>query len=326
MKRMLGLLLAASALAQEPRLSHARIERQALIGTLDATMRDLMNKAQGPEWAAYAAPAIAGQHETCGHWLEGRGNVAASGPVLLEGPALVLILFRLENHAVDKIRVYAIDCELDAGGLPVHLIQGVTAEAGVSYLETLTASHKSALMAIAMHAGTAADRALDRLASPQQPEKTREEVAFWAGSARGAAGVQLLKKMARSDPSERVRDKVMFGLSISKDPGAVPLLIASARQDASGKVRGQALFWLAQKAGKRETEAITKAVDEDPDLRVKKQAVFALQQLPRDEGIPLLIQVARTNKDPQVRKQAMFWLGQTNDPRAVKFFEDVLLK
>jgi len=27
-----------------------------------------------------------------------------------------------------------------------------------------------------------------------------------------------------------------------------------------------------------------------------------------------------------VRKQAMFWLGQSNDPRAVKFFEDVLLK
>jgi len=26
-----------------------------------------------------------------------------------------------------------------------------------------------------------------------------------------------------------------------------------------------------------------------------------------------------------VRKQAMFWLGQSNDPRAVKFFEDILL-
>jgi hypothetical protein len=26
----------------------------------------------------------------------------------------------------------------------------------------------------------------------------------------------------------------------------------------------------------------------------------------------------------EVRKQAMFWLGQTGDPRALAFFEDVL--
>jgi hypothetical protein len=37
-----------------------------------------------------------------------------------------------------------------------------------------------------------------------------------------------------------------------------------------------------------------------------------------------LIQVAQTNKNPEVRKQAMFWLGQSNDPRALEFFEKVL--
>jgi len=58
---------------------------------------------------------------------------------------------------------------------------------------------------------------------------------------------------------------------------------------------------------------------------VKKKAVFALSQLPKDEGVPLLIQVARTNHNPAVRKQAMFWLGQSHDPRALAFFEQVLL-
>jgi len=48
--------------------------------------------------------------------------------------------------------------------------------------------------------------------------------------------------------------------------------------------------------------------------------------LPKDEGVPMLIQVARTNRNPEVRKQAMFWLGQSKDPRAVKFFEDILTK
>ena len=91
-------------------------------------------------------------------------------------------------------------------------------------------------------------------------------------------------------------------------------------------VRGQALFWLAQKAGQQAVAAISGAIENDPETEVKKKAVFALSQLPKDEGVPLLIQVARTNRNAEVRKQAMFWLGQSNDPRAIKFFEDVLLK
>ncbi len=59
---------------------------------------------------------------------------------------------------------------------------------------------------------------------------------------------------------------------------------------------------------------------------MKKKAVFALSQLPKDEGVPKLMDVARTNRNPEVRKQAMFWLGQSNDPRAVKFFEEILLR
>ena len=71
---------------------------------------------------------------------------------------------------------------------------------------------------------------------------------------------------------------------------------------------------------------ISGAIDNDPDTEVKKKAVFALSQLPKDEGVPKLMDVARNNKNPEVRKQAMFWLGQSNDPRALKFFEDILLK
>ena len=71
---------------------------------------------------------------------------------------------------------------------------------------------------------------------------------------------------------------------------------------------------------------ITAAIENDPDTEVKKKAVFALSQLPRDEGVPLLIQVARTHSNPAVKKQAMFWLGQSKDPRALKFFEEILFK
>ena len=114
-------------------------------------------------------------------------------------------------------------------------------------------------------------------------------------------------------------------LTLNGDAG-LDTLIDLARHDASSPVRSQALFWLGQKAGQRATSVLTRALDDDPDRDVRVKAVFALSQLPREQGIPKLIEVARGHRDPEVRKQAMFWLGQSGDPRAVAFFEEVLKK
>jgi HEAT repeat protein len=40
--------------------------------------------------------------------------------------------------------------------------------------------------------------------------------------------------------------------------------------------------------------------------------------------VPQLLHVAQTNSDPAVRKEAIFWLGQTHDPRALSYFEEIL--
>ena len=82
----------------------------------------------------------------------------------------------------------------------------------------------------------------------------------------------------------------------------------------------------ARCAGDKAIGTITDAIANDPETDVKRRAVFALSQLPKDEGVPRLIEVARTNGNAAVRKQAMFWLGQSNDPRALKFFEEILFK
>ena len=90
------------------------------------------------------------------------------------------------------------------------------------------------------------------------------------------------------------------------------------------RLRQRALFWIARRAESQAAGIITQAIDNDPDVEVKRQAVSALSQLPRDEGIPLLIKLARSHTNPVVRKQAMQRLGQSNDPRALSFFEEVL--
>ncbi len=43
-------------------------------------------------------------------------------------------------------------------------------------------------------------------------------------------------------------------------------------------------------------------------------------------GIPALLDIAKNSKDPKIRKQSIFWLGQSGDPRAISYFESVLVK
>jgi len=128
--------------------------------------------------------------------------------------------------------------------------------------------------------------------------------------------------MAPTEP-RKLNDSAVTVIALTKGDQPLNELLSLAR-DGTTQSKGNALFWLAQRAGMKAVGTITAAIENDPDTKVKERAVFALSQLPKDEGVPLLIQQARSNKNPVVRKQAMFWLGQSKDPRALKFFEEIL--
>jgi hypothetical protein len=135
---------------------------------------------------------------------------------------------------------------------------------------------------------------------------------------------------ANADARDRfngVTKPALTALGMHEGAAASRSLIAIARTHPATNVRNDALFWLSQRAGDQlAASAIAEAIEKDPDTEVRKRAVFALSQLPKDESIPKLIDIAKNNRNTAVRQQAMFWLGQSNDPRALKFFEDVLLK
>jgi HEAT repeat protein len=84
------------------------------------------------------------------------------------------------------------------------------------------------------------------------------------------------------------------------------------------------VFWLGQVAGVAATRGLDSIVRDGGELEVRKQAVFALSQRPSDEGVPALIRVVRTSREPDIVRTALFWLGQSDDPRALTLFEDIL--
>jgi hypothetical protein len=153
---------------------------------------------------------------------------------------------------------------------------------------------------------------------------------YWLTGVQPVASVNLLKTVIEANPDDRAGRRTTHGalaaLAAHGAAEASSALVALAKLDANSRVRADALFWLAQRAGRNAATTITDAIENDPDTKVKERAVFALSQLPREEGVPKLIEVARSHRNLKVRQQAMFWLGQSRDPRALQFFEEVLLK
>jgi HEAT repeat protein len=105
-----------------------------------------------------------------------------------------------------------------------------------------------------------------------------------------------------------------------------PSLLRLARDRGLPEERRRtATFWLGQAAGAAAGRALDSiAADVRGDREVRKQAVFALSQRSAEEGVPALIRIARSNPDPELRRTALFWLAQTDDPRALDLFEEIL--
>ncbi len=150
---------------------------------------------------------------------------------------------------------------------------------------------------------------------------------FWLGDVNAAQSIDFLKTMVTGpELNNAARDQsesALSAMALHRDTAAAAAILDLAK-NGTPRVRQRALFWIARRAESQAAGVITQAIDNDPDVEVKKQAVFALSQLPRDEGVPILIKLAGSHTHPIVRKQAMFWLGQSKDPRALTFFEQVL--
>lgn len=136
-----------------------------------------------------------------------------------------------------------------------------------------------------------------------------------------------LLALAKQDDS-RAAEKAIFPAMLADSVTLWPDLLKIAKDaNISRKTRRSAVFWLGQAAGDAATRGLTELVDDRAaDREVRETAVFALSQRPRDEGVPALIRVAKQNPDPELRRKAIFWLGQSDDPRALALFEELLTR
>ena len=113
---------AGFAWAQQPRITNAKFEARPVNAGLEREVQAIAAAQNSPAWIGYSIRAVPGQHQMCCYssFEDGAGNrccrgcalegaktgstvSSTAGPIQLEGAGDIFVLFRIENHAVDRI-------------------------------------------------------------------------------------------------------------------------------------------------------------------------------------------------------------------------------
>lgn len=344
-------LILTSSAALAARLENARLVEHNVSRSLGADIRQY-GASPSAVWIAWDAPVADADSYMCcfnsmdegrqSKWRGGRCSLGGKRGNFINGNTNAVppttrttfsIFARVEKGLVMELRMFSEDCEVDGEGLTVHRLSGVSPADSIAWLEAYAQDDEprskkdahQAAAAIANHGVPQAVDALERLVRNAKSTEVRANAAFWLGHRGGARGRRVLREVIDESESHRIIDQAIAGIAQDPDREATDLLLTFAKTHRWTQVRKQSIFWLGQRAGEKATAHLKEATD-DPDEDVREMAVFSISQLPRERAVPELIQLAKTHKSKRVRERAIFWLGQSGDPRALEFIEDVLTK
>jgi hypothetical protein len=345
--------------AQQPSIQNGKVEaRQAT--SIDREIASVGASAD-PVWIGWRVPIVDGEHGGCNSWFSdyeyGRGYLldysplgattgggrpqiappSASAPVPIEAGTGLVVLARVSDGRVERMRALGDDCPIDAGGRTMYWLSGITPAESLRWLDSLTRMDvgdrlsmnarrslaTAAVSAIAYHRDAAADPILDRIATNDTDSNLRQQAQTSLGSTRGAHGFATLRALLARESRPDSRRQLVTALGQTHEAGTVDALRAYLK-DADPQVRSSAVYYFAIRGGQAVVAEVRAIVDTDVDDKVRTRAVSGLARLPPDAAVPLLIELARTNKNLEVRKQAVTLLGQSQDPRARAFLQELL--
>lgn len=242
------------AVAVQAPVVNAVVEHRSVSSTL-AREVDAVAQRGTAAWIGYRVPIVRPR----------QGRLTSTGSCCercrLEPATDLIVLARVEARTIVEVRPIAVDCDVDAAGMPLVWLDGVKPPESVAWLATLAGSQaasrrlsESALTALALHADGSAAPALVTIARKGEPAALRSRALFWLAQRAADEAVPAITAALDQDPDTAVRKQAVFALSqMPKDEG-VPRLIDLARTHRDPDVRRQAMFWLGQSKDPRAVE------------------------------------------------------------------------
>ena len=182
-----------------------------------------------------------------------QGFESCCGRCRLAPPTDLVVLARVQGGAILELRPIAVDCDMDAGGMPLFWFDGVSGEASVAWLSTLAVQApdgrprvaESALSAISQHAGSGAAAALVRFAQSGTPQ-VRGRALSWLAQRAADQALPVIDAALQKDPDTEVKKQAVFALSRFPNGEGFPKLMDVARSHSNAEVRRQAMIVLGQ--------------------------------------------------------------------------------
>jgi hypothetical protein len=181
----------------------------------------------------------------------------APNRIVVEPPSEMRVFARFENRTLTRVRIFSLDCDVDADSVTLVPLTEVAVDDSVAWLAALVRStsdasarlnaiHMPALSALALHPGNAAATVLVSLARSDQRPRIRGQALFWLSQRAGDEALRTIGNAVSDDPEIEVKRRAVFALSRLPRAEGVPLLIDLARNHRIPEVRRQAMFWLSQ--------------------------------------------------------------------------------
>jgi len=248
-----ALLFGAIAGAQ-PVLKNAQVAERVVTGSLEATVRSIVEQTTAPAWIAWETSALPKHRGE--NWCWSDGAVIRSNR--LEPADTLFVFLRVETRLIERVRMFDDGCPIDAGNRPVIWLRDVKPDDSAALLDSFASGQsplssrdngrvaKAAMAALAQHAAPNALERLLRLARQSPDPKLRGDALFWLAHRAGQRAEAAITQAIANDPETEVKKKAVFALSQLPPDQGVPLLIQVARTHANPAVRKQAFFWLGQ--------------------------------------------------------------------------------
>lgn len=122
-----------------------------------------------------------------------------------------------------------------------------------------------------------------------------------------------------------IQQQALIALSERNDDEDLKSWFMATAKDTSRSLdaRKMCLFWAAESGNMDAGDIRSLYADfDDPELR--KQLIYSIAEIDSEAGVDLLIDIARDDPSYEMRQMAIFWLGDSGDPRALEFLEQLL--
>jgi hypothetical protein len=184
---------------------------------------------------------------------------------------------------------------------------------------------KKAVFALSQIDSPEASRMLRDYAEKQSaPVEARADAIFWLSQQGHGENGAYLRTLYGQLNNEDLKDKTIFAVSqIGGADNLNWLMDLAVNEQESVDMRKKALFWAGQ-SDDVSLERLTGLYDRMKNRDMKEQMIFVYSQRHEGAALDKLIDIAKHDTDPELRKKAIFWIGQSHDPKAAQYLQEVI--